>query len=321
MSSIYSRIVVRTAAALLLACAAAAHAAAPLLKGQTPGWYRMLLGQFEITAISDGTVDLPVDQLLTNTTPAQVQAALAKEYGKLPVETSINAYLVNTGDKLVLIDTGAAQLFGPTLGRLLENLKASGYRPEQVDEIYITHMHPDHIGGLLDGNQPAFPNAIVRADQREAAFWLSSAKADSSPDRIKPYFKGAMAALEPYVKAGKFVPFDGPSQLVPGVRAVATYGHTAGHSVYVIESMGEKMVVLGDLMHVGAVQFPDPKVTILFDEDSKAAMPQRLRAFDDAARGGYFLAVAHVSFPGIGKLRRDGKGYRWIPVNYTAGRR
>jgi len=103
----------------------------------------MPLGSFEITALSDGTVDLPVDKLLTNTTAAKVQAALMRAYLKVPVETSVNGYLVNTGSKLVLIDAGAAGLFGPTLGKLLAHLRASGYTPEQVDEIYLTHMHAD----------------------------------------------------------------------------------------------------------------------------------------------------------------------------------
>src|SRR6185436_4118757 len=125
-----------------------AQAKAPLAKTQ-PGWYRMMLGDFEITALSDGTVALPVDKLLTNTTPAKVQAALSRAYLKPPVETSVNGYLVNTGSKLVLIDTGAAGLFGPTLGNLVNNLKASGYQPDQVDEIYITHLHPDHVGGIM----------------------------------------------------------------------------------------------------------------------------------------------------------------------------
>ena len=120
-------------AALVVAAAPLTHAATPQQKGQAPGWYRMPLGSFEITALSDGTVDLPMDKLLTGTTPAKVNAALAKQYLKAPVETSVNGFLVNTGSKLVLIDSGAAGLFGPTLGKLLANLRAAGYTPEQVD--------------------------------------------------------------------------------------------------------------------------------------------------------------------------------------------
>lgn len=303
----------------LLAATSLAHAGPPQLKGQAPGWYRMMLGSFEITALSDGTFNMPADEYLTHTTPAKVKSALARAYLKTPVETSVNGYLVNTGAKLVLIDAGAAGLFGPTLGKLVANLKASGYQPEQVDEIYITHMHADHVGGLAAAGQRVFANAVVRAHAKEAGYWLDQATMDQAPAEAKGFFQGAMASLNPYVAAGKFKPFDGDTELVPGIRALATPGHTPGHAAYVIESQGQKMVAWGDLMHVAAVQFPDPAVTIKFDTDAKAAAPQRRKAFADAATQGYFVAVSHVAFPGIGQLRTDGKGYRWLPANYTAG--
>jgi glyoxylase-like metal-dependent hydrolase (beta-lactamase superfamily II) len=308
------------AVAVLATSAPLAHAAGPQQKNQA-GWYRMPLGDFEVTALSDGTLALPVDKLL-NAPAARIQAALARQYLKAPLETSVNGYLVNTGSKLVLIDAGAAGLFGPTLGRLMAHLKAAGYTPEQVDEIYITHLHGDHVGGVAaaDG-KPAFPNAVLRVDAKEAAFWLDPAAVDKAPAEMKDFFKGAQMATKPYADAGRLKTFDGQGsgvELVPGIRAIAARGHTPGHTVYAVESQGQKMVVWGDLMHVAAVQFPDPSVTIEFDTDPKAAMPQRKKAYADAAKKGYFVAVAHVSFPGIGQLRPDGKGYRWLPANYTS---
>jgi len=309
---------------LLLALAAActmagpALAGAPIVKTQAPGYYRMMLGEFEVTALSDGTVALPVDQLLTGTTPTHVTQVLARNDLKPPVDTSVNGYLVNTGAKLVLIDTGAAGLFGPTLGRLVANLKAAGYQPGQVDEIYITHMHPDHVGGLADGDKPAFPNAVVRADKHDADFWLSQANMDKAPKEAKGFFQGAMASLKPYVASGKFVPFDGDTDLVPGVKAQASRGHTPGHSIYVVESKGQKLVLWGDLMHVAAVQFAEPAVTIQFDTDSKAAAAQRKKAYAEAASQGYWVAGAHLSFPGIGHVHAQGPGYRWVPANYVS---
>ncbi len=299
---------------------AAVYAGAPQVKTQAPGYYRMMLGDFEVTALSDGTAALPVSKLLTNTTPARVQKALARAFLKEPLDTSVNGYLVNTGSKLVLIDTGAAGLFGPTLGNLLVNLKAAGYQPEQVDEVYITHMHPDHVGGLMAGDKLAFPNATVRADRHDADFWLSQANLDAAPKDAKGFFQGAMASLNPYVAAGKFKPFDGDTELVPGVRAMASPGHTAGHSTYVVESKGEKLVLWGDLMHVAAVQFADPAVTIQFDTDSKAAAKQRKKAYADAAKNGYWVAAAHLAFPGIGHLRAEGRGYAFVPANYSSTR-
>jgi glyoxylase-like metal-dependent hydrolase (beta-lactamase superfamily II) len=278
----------------------------------------MMLGDFEITALSDGTVELPVDKLLTGAKPGQVQKALQRSYLSAPLETSVNGYLVNTGAKLVLIDTGAAGLFGPTLGKLLANLKASGYQPEQIDEIYITHLHPDHVGGLLADGKAAFPNAVVRMDKHDADFWLSANEAAKAPADSKGFFQGAQAAVKPYQDAGRVKPFSGDTELVSGVRAIAAPGHTPGHTIYAVESQGKKLMVWGDLMHVAAVQFPDPSVTIGFDTDSKAAAPQRKKAFADAAKNGYWVAIAHVPFPGLGHLRNEGSGYAWVPLNYSS---
>ena len=300
----------------LATMAGSAQAKAPLSKIAAPGWYRITLGDFEITALSDGTVALPVDKLLTNTTPAKVEAALKNAHMKAPVETSVNAYLINTGSKLVLIDAGAGSLFGPTLGKLVASLKASGYQPAQVDEIYITHMHADHVGGLVANGKIVFPNATVRAAKAEGEFWLSQANMDKAPAEAKDFFKGAMASLNPYVKAGKYKPFEGDTELVPGIRAVAALGHTPGHTIYEIASKDQKLVVWGDLMHVAAVQFAEPGVAIQFDADSPKAVEARKKAYADAAKQGYLAAIAHVSFPGLGFVRTEGAGYEWIPVNF-----
>ncbi|KQQ88942.1 MBL fold metallo-hydrolase [Massilia sp. Leaf139] len=308
----------RTALSLLLAAFAAApsFAAAPMAKTPAPGYFRMMLGDFEVTPLSDGTVDLPVDKLLTQKAD-KTNAALAKAHLKAPLETSDNAFLINTGSKLILIDTGAGVLFGPTLGKLLANMKAAGYSAEQVDEVYLTHMHSDHLGGLLVQSKMAFPNATVRAAKKEADHWLSQANMDKAPEDGKGTFKNAMAALDPYVKAGKFKTFEGDVEVSPGIRAQGGHGHTPGHTTFVVESRGQKMVAIGDLIHVGAVQFEDPAVTIGFDGDQKAAAAARKKLFDAAAKDGALIGGAHLQFPGLGYLRTEGKGYRWIPVNYT----
>jgi glyoxylase-like metal-dependent hydrolase (beta-lactamase superfamily II) len=321
-----------TAIALLRICAAAAIgivagscAAIPSTAGtsgtnaQAPGFYRVWLGDFEVTALSDGTSAFQAKEWLTNTTPAKVEKALAKHYLKSPVEASFNAYLVNTGTKIVLVDVGSGALLGPSLGKLLLNMQAAGYKPEQVDEIYVTHLHADHVGGLMSGGKLAFPNATVRADAKDAAYWLSEENLKKSPADMKLFFEGAQTSLNPYIKAGRFKPFDGDTELVPGVRAVATRGHTPGHAFIVAESKGEEMVFWGDLIHVAAVQFPEPSVTIVFDVDAKAAAAQRKKAFADAAKNGHLVAASHISFPGIGRLRAQGKGYTWLPVNYSVG--
>ena len=294
----------------------AALAAAPQVKTQAPGFYRMMLGDFELTVLCDGTVPQEEEKLLTNTKPEHVTALLAAAKLASPVETSINAYLLNTGTQLVLVDTGAGELFGPVAGHLVTQLRAAGYQPEQVDAVLLTHIHGDHSGGLTVGGKPVFPNAVVYADKHEADYWLTPANAQKAQEQHKFMFPQASAALAPYVSAGKLKRFEGPTELMPGIRTLATPGHTPGHSFYVAESQGQKVVFWGDIMHVAAVQFPEPQVTIQYDTDSKAAAAQRAKAYADAAKQGYLVAVAHISFPGLGHVKAQGKGYTWLPVNY-----
>ena len=295
----------------------AASAAAPQVKTQAPGYYRMMLGDFEVTALSDGTVDLPVDKLLKQPA-ARTTAELKKGFLGAPTETSVNGFLVNTGSKLVLIDTGAGGLFGPTLGKLAASLQAAGYKPEQVDDILITHMHPDHVGGLAADGKRLFPNATVHADKKDADFWLSQARADAAPADSKGFFQGAVASLTPYVKAGRFAAFERDGEVVPGIRSVATHGHTEGHTAYVVESQGQRLVLIGDLIHVASVQLASPEVTIAFDTDEPQAAASRARTFADVARDGSLVAVSHFSFPGLGRLRQADKGWVWVPVNYSS---
>jgi glyoxylase-like metal-dependent hydrolase (beta-lactamase superfamily II) len=301
---------------LLLVAPGTASAAAPQVRTQAPGFYRVMLGDFEITALSDGTIDLDVAKLLAEPA-ARTDAALARAFVKGPVETSVNAYLVNTGTRLVLIDAGAGTLFGPTLGRLLASLKAAGYQPEQVDDIFITHMHPDHVGGLSADGQRVFPNATLHADRRDSDFWLSQARLDGAPEAMKGFFQGAMASVNPYVAAGRYQPFEADGEPVPGIRTLASVGHTAGHTSYLVESKGRQLLVIGDLIHVAAVQFADPGVTISFDSDAKAAAASRDRVFKLAAKDGALVGAAHLQFPGLGHLRAAGKSWQWVPANYS----
>jgi glyoxylase-like metal-dependent hydrolase (beta-lactamase superfamily II) len=298
--------------------AGGARAAAPLVKSQAPGYYRMMVGDFEITALCDGTFALKPGEVITGIAPKDLEAALARSFLGGTIEESVNGFLINTGSKLVLIDTGAGVYFRPTVGKLLASLKASGYRPDQVDEIYITHMHGDHIGGLVLDGKAAFPKAVVRASRKEADYWLSKANRDAAPRDDRVDFDDAMAALRPYISAGRFKPFIGDATLVPGVRAVAAPGHTPGHTVYLAESKGQTILFWGDTMHVAALQFPDPSLTDTYDADAAAGIAQRKKIFAEAAEHGYWVAGAHLSFPGIGHLRSSGAGYTYVHANYTS---
>lgn len=304
--------------AALTIMALQATAAAPQVKTPSPGFYRIMLGSYEVTALSDGVIRLPVDKLLLNSTPQQIAEGLAEHHQSQPVVTSVNAYLINTGSKLVMIDAGAGKLLGDGLDQLVTHLRAAGYQPEQVDEIYLTHMHPDHLGGLTENGQARFPNALVRVSQQDADFWLSEKRLKQAKAEDKANFENAIAAIKPYQAAGHFKPFSNDGELSPGIAAFAAHGHTPGHSVYQVTSQGKKLLLMGDLIHVAAVQFAHPQVAISFDSDPKAAVAQRLRVFGDSARQSELVGAAHLSFPGLGYLNKQGEGYNWVPLDYGA---
>lgn len=310
-----------------------AEASAPQVRTQAPGYYRMMLGNFEITALSDGTHPFPDEDLtavkpgsigansdrvkLLDIDPKEANALLAAAYLTMPTEGSINAFLINTGSKLILIDTGAGTLYGPCCGHLLANLKAAGYRPDEVDEIFLTHLHADHVGGIAPAGKIAFPNATVWASKIDADYWLNPANEKLAPAFLKPMFVGDQASLKPYIAAGRFHTFVGGPELVTGIWAVPAPGHTPGHTFYKIESEGQELVVWGDVVHVAAIQFPDPSVAIEYDSNEQEATATRKAIFAEAVKGRFWIAAAHISFPGLGHVGLSGNGYVWVPAPYT----
>lgn len=293
-----------------------AHAAAPQQKTQVPGYYRLAVGQFEVTALFDGIFELD-PKLLKNASEGDVQKLLARMFQRGPkVQTAVNAYLVNTGSKLLLIDTGAAGLFGPGLGQVLSNLKAAGHQPEQVDAVLLTHLHGDHANGLLQADgQPAFPNADIWTAQSEADFWL---KADLAkvPEKAQPFFKMAQDAVAPYAKAGKLKTFSGQQEIFPGIHTLPAPGHTPGHTAFNLKSGEQSLLIWGDIVHNAAVQFTKPAVSIEFDVDQKLAVSTRKAFFAKVAKEQSLVAGAHLAFPGIGHVRADSKGYSWVPIEF-----
>jgi glyoxylase-like metal-dependent hydrolase (beta-lactamase superfamily II) len=307
-------------AGVVFACALlASDATAQQVRPQAPGYYRFTVGDFEVTALNDGVVPYETSRILPTATPDQITQRLQEMGLSDPVGMSYNAFLVNTGNKLILIDTGTGGAFASSpmfrgTGRVLDNLRAAGYRPEDVDEIYISHLGPDHIGGLVQGEVRAFPRAILRAARKEVAVFLGrdTTTAPGNSELHRFY----RSRFGPYVAAGKFQPFDGDVVLAEGVRSLETNGHTAGHSSYLVESKGERLLVLGDLMFI-TIQFAEPGLPSAFDADRAAGMAQRQRMLELATREDYLVAAAHLSFPGTGRVRRGTTGYRWLPVNYA----
>lgn len=295
-----------------------AHAEAPQVKTQAPGFYRMALGQFEITALYDGYVDLD-PKLLKNASQRDIQRLLAQRFQEGPkMQTAVNGYVINTGSKLVLVDAGAAKAFGPSLGYIVDNLKAAGYEPGQIDAVLLTHLHGDHVNGLVGADgKPVFPKATVYADKADADFWLADGALEKAPDDAKPFFQMAQAATAPYRAENRFKTLTDGEEVVPGIKALAEYGHTPGHSGYLAESAGKQLLIWGDIVHNAAVQFAKPGIAIEFDVDSKKAVSTRESIFKRAARDKLLVAGMHLPFPGIGHVRRAGKGsYEWVPVDY-----
>ncbi len=296
-----------------------ARSAAPMVKTQAPGYYRMMLGAFEVTALYDGAVDIDM-KFLRGAPEEEIKRLLSRMFVNSPkVPTSVNAYLINTGSKLLLIDSGYGKMSGPNVGKLSGNLKASGYSPEQVDAVLITHIHVDHVGGLIDGaGRPAFPNAVVYAPKREDDFWLSPAEEGKAPPHLKRYFKIAHDISRPYIDLDRWKTFGAGDLPFPGFKALSTPGHTPGQHAFEVKSEGESMLIMGDVVHSMAVQFPRPDISIRFDTDQKAAISARQDLFKRISESGSLVAVPHMPFPGIGRIRADGpNAYTWAPVEYS----
>ncbi len=289
-------------------------------KSQVPGFYRFALGGFEITALYDGYIDLK-PELFGPISATDMQSLLARMFAAkyaTGLQTAVNAYLVHTGDHLVLVDTGTATAFGPTLGHLVDNIRASGYDPAQVDTVLLTHLHPDHALGLLNAQGGmAFPNAQIRVARAEAAYWLDPKIAAASPKDAKPFFKMADDAVAPYRALGRLTVFDAGDVLLPGIKAVSSPGHTPGHTSYLLQSADQSLLVWGDIVHNHAVQFARPDVAIEFDSDKAKAVETRREIFKLASGQALWVAGAHLPFPGIGHVRADKDGFAWVPVEFA----
>jgi glyoxylase-like metal-dependent hydrolase (beta-lactamase superfamily II) len=296
-----------------------AFASTPFAKIQAPGFYRTMIGDYEITVLLDGFFPMKPNEVVKDPASGKINELLLTSFEPTDmIPTSVNGFLINTGSKLILIDSGCGGFFGPSFGQLMGNLKASGYSPEQVDEVEITHMHTDHLGGVVTADgKAAFPQATLRMDQKDADFWLKSENAKNAPDQVKEMVANAIKAVAPYQAAGQFKPFPGSTEIAPGIHAISAYGHTPGHTAYSIESKGQKLLLVGDLIHIEALQFPDPGISMKFDSDTGKALTERKKLLADAAKNRYFFGAAHLPFPGIGHVQASKPGYRYIPIDYA----
>jgi glyoxylase-like metal-dependent hydrolase (beta-lactamase superfamily II) len=315
---IYKEVQMKILCLLLAFSATAAFAKTPPQQKTQPGYYRMMVGDIEVTPLFDAYFDFPKEVLVGD----------AKEIDKLLDKAFVphtgptlrftdSAFLIHNGTKLVLVDTGAGKLFGPTGGKLIASLKEAGYSPDQIDVVVITHMHGDHVGGLEDEKgRRAFKNADLRIANEELAYWDGKEPLESFPEGMRNFVKMARESVAPYKADGKLKPIMGEEEIVPGVFAKSTNGHTPGHTSFVVKSKGEELVVLGDIIHNAALQFANPKIAMKFDVIGKKAIPMREKLFAEFAKSKTWIAGEHLPFPGIGHIRAEGKGYVYVPINY-----
>ncbi|WP_095589153.1 MBL fold metallo-hydrolase [Actibacterium ureilyticum] len=300
--------------------ASTARAKAPLAGVQTAGIHRTLVGQAEVTALLDGYVDVAT-QLLSRFDSDEVDAAFSSNgYKTLDkgLRIPVNGYLINTGDRLVLLDTGAASLFGPTLGSLAANLKAAGVAPADIDLVVLTHLHVDHVGGLLDGSgQAMFPNAELVVAQTEWDFWHDDAMMAAAGEGAAAFFQAARNTTAPYANRLKL--FDGEVDLGAGLSTMPLPGHTPGHTGYLLSSGDDALLFWGDVIHLTGLQFTHPEITIAFDTDPAMVKQTRARMLDMAAADGLSVTGAHLDFPGFGQVMRAGDAYRFqqAPWRFT----
>lgn len=305
-------------AGLLMAVVGPLTAGALAQKTQVPGYYRMALGNIEVTALFDGATQLD-PKLLKNTSAQEVAKLHARMFVKGPtLQIAVNAYLINSGGKLVLVDAGAAKVLGPKLGQIVTNLKAAGHTPEQVDVVLLTHLHGDHVAGLVDAEGKAvFANAQIWSAKADNDFWLSEEIAAKAPKEFQPFFKMARDAAAPYLKTGQWKTYATDQELLPGIASVAANGHTPGHSGYLVGTGEDRLLIWGDIVHNHAVQFARPQVAIEYDNDPKAAVATRKAIFAKAAREKLLVAGMHLPFPGIGHVRKEASGYSWVPIDFA----
>lgn len=291
-----------------------AFAKMPHAKAQAPGFYRRKLGAFEVTAVLDG--DLELDLKLFSGDQSELQKLSAQSYQPSPPRAHCNAFAVNTGDRLYLVDTGTGVLMGSSLGRVVENLVLAGINVDQIDAVLLTHLHPDHFGGMTMEGRQVFKNADIYVSEADAKFWLGTDAAEKAPADMKQFFTMASDSMKPYAHRLKPLPANG--EIAPGISAVALPGHTVGHTGYLFSSEKEQMLVWGDIVHNAAIQFVRPEITLAFDTDQAAAGAARKRAFDMAAADKLLVAGMHLPFPGLGYVERTAERFRYHPDFWTS---
>ena len=306
-----------TAAAGAFGITSQAVAKAPLLNAPAPAFYRFKLGTIEATVVSDGPLAIGEPKnTFRGPTPDELNKMMSDQF--LPTNNVVldqNALVINTGDKLAVFETGMSSVKrNDAMGRLVANIKASGIDPNDVDAVIPTHAHIDHIGGIMaaDGSRN-FPNAQIYISQADLEFWTDDKRLGT------PAEGSALAARKNLIPNRDRIAFykDG-QEVIPGVQAMLTPGHTVGHTSFVVSSGGKSLFLVGDLTH-HVILIEKPQMEVAFDTDPKQGVTTRIKAMDMLAAQRMPALVYHLPFPGIGHLAKQGDGFRYVaePMQFT----
>lgn len=300
--------------AMPYAAAAQAPTSGP---GQAPGFYRYKVGAVEVTAINDGFAMRSLDGFIPNAPAAKLKKAMEDAF--LPADTlplTFTSVVLRIGGRTVLVDTGFADNGPPTTGHWMTNFRAAGFDPATVDDIVISHFHPDHIGGIRckDGTA-VFPKAQVHVPEAEWAFWTDDARMAQAPDGWKPTFAATRRVFGPI--AGEVKRFAAGEEVVPSLTAVAAPGHTPGHTAFMLASGSARQLIMGDTANHPALFVRNPGWSAVFDMDAEQARETRVKMLDLAAAERLQVSFYHAPFPAAGHILKGADGYRFVPIQWS----
>jgi glyoxylase-like metal-dependent hydrolase (beta-lactamase superfamily II) len=280
------------------------------------GFRKQKLGDMEIIALNDGVARRTLAAEFVKNAPLdKVKEALKSQ--NLPtdyIDIPFTAFLIVNGKRRILMDTGFANNGGATTGRLLANLSAAGFKPEDIDTILISHYHGDHINGIRNkAGELVFPNAKVMVPSVEHAHWMDDAKMNAMPENQRGGFANVRRVFKP-LKDDQLMQFESGKEVAPGIRSVAAFGHTPGHTLFVAESKGEKFAYVADLTNIPQLFARNPDWAVQFDMDAEAARVTRRKVFDMILAEKMMVGGYHFPFPAFGRLEKLGDGYDFKPV-------